>query len=381
MDPLTAPPVSPDIFEILDVEDREDSYSRLLVHLLRNSAGLRQKLLQHAFGANAPTPERASVALRRGFNDKRIVDIFLRDLTEPPTWALFIESKLFSAEHGKQTVDYLASTRALVGPTGKGAGIFLTIAGNKAAAPEVLPLTHRKLAGWITEQLVDIRDMPTLHLAAEAYARRAQAPVPDRADDNARVHDVLHTQRWGLVPHLAHVAALGAALRHGLSGDWKHDAIWIQGKGHANPGLQFWLPQWCGSEIVEPNWTPNNIYVHLEVELTDAPPWRLKVHFETEPYYTQSELHQLNGHAGFDAMRDVFRATLHAQASQFPQWKTTSYKLQSAALDAALGLDATVAQLRACFEPAMAAIAPCITHALAQARAVMEVPSLSAAKP
>lgn len=223
--------------------------------------------------------------------------------------------------------------------------------------------------------------MPPLHLAAAAYVRRAQAPVPEPPVDTTHIHDVLHSERWGLVPHLAHVAALGAALRRGLPGDWRHDAIWIQGKGHANPGLQFWLPEWCGTAIVEPNWTADNIYVHLEVELTDAPPWRLKVHFETEPYYTQSELHQLNDHARFDAMRDVFRATLHAQAACFPQWRTTSFKLQAAALVARLGPDATVAQLRACFVPAMAAIAPCITLALAQARTAMAVPASPAPTP
>ncbi len=368
---MPLPSASADIFQILDVEDREDTYSRLLVHLLQGSAGLRQRLLAYAFGADAPTAESVTVKLRHHFLDNRVVDIFMRDPADKPQWALFIESKLFSAEHGNQTVDYLASTRALVGPTGKAAGIFLTIPGDRAIETTVASLTHRELTEWISAHLTDIRDDQALCVAAEAYARRAQVPLPERAQDDARVLDLLRAPRWGLVPHLAVVSALGAALCYGLSGDWKHDAIWIQGKGHANPGLQFWQPGWFGSQIVEPHWTPENIYIHLEVELTESPPWRLKVHFETEPYYTQRELHELTGHEGFTRMRDVFRATLHAQADRFPQWKLTHYRLQSAVLDASLGPDATVAQLRGCFAPAMVAIAPCLTHALSQARAAM----------
>ena len=365
-------PASPDIFEILDIEEREDTYSRLLVHLLRRSPGLRQDLLTHAFGTEAPQADPATVELRHRFTDGRVVDIFLAGPEGPNRWALFIESKLFSAEHGCQTADYLKESRALVGPTGRAEGIFLTIAGDRACATEVVSLTHRALTTWISAHLDDFRNQPALCIAAEAYIRRAQIPLPERATDQALVRDILSAPGWGLVPRLAEVSALGAALHHDLPGSWKHDAILIQGKGHANPGLQFWQPAWCGSEI-DARWTPHNIFVHLEIELTESPPWRLKVHFETEPYYTQSELQELEGHAGFATMRDVFRATLHAQAAQFPQWRLTHYKLQSAILAAPVGPDATVAQLRACFAPAMVAIAPCITHALTQARAAMNL--------
>jgi hypothetical protein len=368
---MTVIPDSPDIFEILDIEEREDTYSRLLVHLLRRSPGLHQRLLAHAFGADAPSAEPATVELRHKFSDGRVVDILLAGPEGPRRWALFIESKLFSGEHGCQTADYLKESRALVGATGRAEGIFLTIAGDRACEAAVVSLTHRDLTGWISEHMDDFRDHPALCIAAEAYARRARVSLPERAPDEALVRDILCARRWGLVPHLANVSALGATLRHELAGEWKHDAIWIQGPGHANPGLQFWLPDWCGSQIIEPNWTADNIYVHLEVELTESPPWRLKVHFETEPYYTQREVGQLAGHAGFATMRDAFRDALHAQHSRFPQWKLTWHKLQSAILAAPVGPDATVAQLRASFAPAMAEIAPCITHALTHARATM----------
>lgn len=368
---MTTPSTSPDIFEILDIEEREDTYSRLLVHILERSPGLRKRLLQHAFGDHAPSADPATVTLRHHLGDAGVVDILMLGPKDAPRpWALFIESKLFSGEHSNQTEKYLAAVQAMVAPNNQASGIFLTIAGDSAQAPEVKPLTHRELTGWILEHMTDFREHPALCIAAEAYARRAQVPLPERAEGDTAVRSLLKPM-WGLVPHLAGVSALGAALRHGLSGEWMHTAIWIQGRGHANPGLQFWQPVWCGTEIVEPRWTPDNIFVHLEIELTESPPWRLKVHFETEPYYTQGELQGLQNHAGFAAMRDVFRATLHAQTAQIPQWKLTNYRLQSAIIDAPVGPDATVAQLHAHFAPAMSAIAPCITHALTQARAAM----------
>ncbi len=368
---MTTPPRIPDIFEILDIAEREDTYSGLLVHILRRSPELCQQLMAHAFKPAAPPTGPVDVKLRHRFPNERVVDILLRDPADPPRWAVFIESKLYSREHTNQTIEYLKATRALVTPDGRPAGIFLTITGETAKA-DVPSLTHRELAGWIERLLPSLKDDSALAIAAEAYTLRASAKLPDPASLDARVRDLRRKSVWGLVPHLASAWALGTTLRHGLSTEWLHDAVSIQSRGHSNPGLQFWLPTWRGTEVENDTWTPENIYVHLEVELTESPPWRLKVHFETEPYLTQRRLQEHEGHEGFARMRDAFRNALHAQKAKFPDWKPTHHKLQSAVIAAKLDPDATVAQLRDRFAPAMATIAPCITEALAQARATMK---------
>lgn len=180
---MTISSTSSDIFEILDIEEREDTYSRLLVHILQRSPGLRQRLLQHAFGDHAPSAEPAMVTLRHHLGDAGVVDVLMLGPKDAPRpWALFIESKLFSGEHSNQTKKYLAAIQAMAAPDGQASGIFLTIAGDSAQEPKVKPLTHRELTGWILAHMSDLRDHPALCIAAEAYARRAQVPLPERAD-------------------------------------------------------------------------------------------------------------------------------------------------------------------------------------------------------
>lgn len=362
---MTAPlPQSPDIFELLDIEAREDTYSRLLVHLLRHSNGLLRRLLAHAFPSDTPAADAVDITLRHGLGEAGVVDLLLRD--RAGRWVMFVESKLFSAEHGEQTCRYWKACEALVAPAGRVAGVFLTIAGDRSAHPRVAPLTHRELTGWIAEHRPEFHAHSALRIAADGYIQRAQAPLPVAAD--ATVVRTLLQPSWGLVPRLAGVAALGEALHHGLPGGWTSDAITIQGKGHANPGLQFWQPGWWGTWLTNNRWTSDNHDIHLEVELTAAQPWLLKLHFETSPYHTLAELRTLAGHADFAAMRDAFRAALKARAADLPRWKMSNYPLQIAKLKLDVGPDLTVAELRQRFAPALAEIAPHIHAALAAAK-------------
>lgn len=366
---MTTPANPVDIFELLDIETREDTYSRLIVHHLGHSIGLRQQLLTHAFGSSAPRAVQGDeIFLRHKLPDEAgIVDIFLQSPAgTPDRWAMFIESKLFSAEHGEQVKRYWNATRGLVGPTGRCAGVFLTIAGDGSSCEHVVPLTHRQLTAWIREHLADLPDDPVLRIAADGYIARAQAPLPEALDD-ARVSRLLEPS-WGLVPRLAGVAAVGAALHRGLAGGWTHDAIWIQGRGHANPGLLFWQPGWWGTEVTGARWTPENYNVHLEIELTEHGPWKLKLHFEAEPYHTLAEIATLENHAAFTAMRDAFRAAIHARQAELPGWKMSNYPLQMAVFKVDLGPTSTVAVAREQLAPALAQIAPHIHAALSNAR-------------
>lgn len=361
---------SPDIFELLDIETREDTYSLLLVHLLRHSVGLRRRVLEHAFGPNPPADIAEIVPRHTLPGDAGIVDIFLRHPEGPAgRWAMFIESKLFTGEHGGQTTRYWNACRTLVGATGCPAGIFLTIDGAVPSCPQVVRLTHRELTTWIAEYLSDIPERSAMRFAAEGYIARAQAPLPEATDQTR--YSALLEQSWGLVPRLAGVSALGAAMYSGIPGEWSHNAIWIQGRGHANPGLQFWQPGWWGAELTGDQWTPENINVHLEMELNDRATWRLKLHFETEPYLTLGEIDELDNSASFARMRDVFRTALHAHAVDLPGWRMSTYPLQIAAFPVHVP-DPTVARLRERLAPAMAMIAPYISEALGIARKAVQ---------
>lgn len=355
-------PTDPDIFCILDIEDREDSYSSLLVHLLHASARLRARVLAHAFPADPPSPEHATVELRKKLTDHDIVDVLLGSDHPDSRWRLFIESKLFSGEHGEQTRRYLEACRQQAAPNGRAAGIFLTLHGKGGSSAETQPLTHRELTRWIEEYLPDFAARPILQLAARAYIARAQVPLPE-APDTKPVFDLLE-QPAGLVPHLAGTDALGTAIKRGLPDPWQHAAIWIQGHGHANPGLQFWRPSWRGTELTGTCWTPDNVFAHLEIELTEWPPWRLKLHFETEPYLTQAEINSLDGHAEFVKMREAFRTAVHTGLGASTTWRRSNYALQTAAFKFTPKLGLTVDDLRTTLVPAIVEIAPVVEAAL-----------------
>lgn len=367
----------PDIFELLDIEDREDTYSSLLVHLLRASADLRARIFKYAFGADTPSAEHVTVELRKGLGEHGIVDILVAPKDPTQRWLLFIETKVFSGEHREQTRRYLAACRERVGPDGRAAGVFLTLGNKPPTEPEVRSLTHRELTAWIEDCLAALQGRPALHLAAMAYIARAQVPLPE-ATDTRPIAKLFFERTSGLVPHLAGTSALGAAIKPASTSPWQHTAIWIQGRGHANPGLQFWREGWRGAPIKGRQWTRDNVFIHLEIELTEGPPWRLKLHFETEPYYTQAELATLDGYKDFIRMRDAFRAVVHANLIGSSKWKISNYPLQSAVFKFTPKAGETVEGLRKTLLPAFTQILPVVETALA---AVRPTPALASPEP
>ena len=358
-----------DIFKVLDIETREDSYSSLLVHLLEHSPNLRSHLQDLAFGPAARPDGTPKIHLRRKIGKHDIADITLQGpATANPPWIMFVEMKIYSTEHGDQTQRYWDACSTLVGTGGRVGGIFLTIEGTTPVCPHAKPLKHHDLAVWLDEHKSDFQDHPVLSLAADAYARRARAPKPSVVDTTALM--TLRKPPWGLISPRASVVVLGEVVLNGLTEPkaWEFSPVWIQGKGHANPGLVFWRSGWRGTPMIDKRWTAENYNIHLELELAPEPPWSLKLHFETEPYLPQKRLKSVTGHGLYELMRKEFRRTLHAAIADVPGWKGTGHELQIAAFKIDLGPEATVAHLRDRLAPAMSAVAGRVGEALASAR-------------
>lgn len=358
-----------DIFELLDVETREDSYSSLLVQVLDHSHRLCARLLDLAFGPAGRPPGAPKILLRRKLGRYGVVDIaLLGPPNADPPWVAFVETKIYSTEHRDQTQRYWDHCSALVGPRGRVGGVFLTIDGAMPVCPQTKPLKHCELAVWVDEYKSDFQSHPALSLAAEAYVRRARAPEPVAADTTPLTS--LRKPPWGLISPLASIAVLGKALLKGTAepNAWTFNPVWIQGKGHANPGLVFWRLGWRGQPMTDKRWTTENYNVHLEFALTPEPPWSLKLHFETEPYLPQKRLRSVADHRRYELMRDDFRRTLHASIANIPGWKATGHELQVAAFKPNLGPEATVAHLRDRLGPAMSAVVAHIDETLASAR-------------
>ncbi len=328
-----------DLFNILDIPRREDSYSSLLCALLCHSPRLRQRVIAHGFPAPPPDLHDVEVHFRKKLSHGGgVVDLLVcgRDRSGR-AWELFIENKIDADESPRQTLKYLEDCRQRCEQ--RASGILLTIDGRTPQAPIAL-LSHRVLGGWVSECIDDVTD-PVLRVAADAYVRRARAAPPNVAP-HVIAGDLL-TAPFGLLPSNSGWDALGAEIAKTAANGWSHHAIWIQGPAHSSPGLQFHRPGWWGNPIQGSTYTSNNRNIHLEVELVPEGMWRLKLHFESEPYMTRKELtRDLDNFDEFESARERFRAKMHERANELPSWKMTNYFIQVAARDLNISSASTI---------------------------------------
>ena len=365
IEPMTAAPT--DLFELLDIPRREDSYSSLLRELLRHSPGLRDHVLAHGYPGGAPRLIEFDVELRTKLpRAAGIVDLLISGHdAENKRWELFIENKIDAGEAPDQTGAYLRACQSRVYK--RAAGILLTLDGRPADASErVVSLTHAELGSWVEQSLSMLTD-PVLRLAAEAYVRRA-CPPPPKARAEEIVGDLLDSpvglQRWD-----AGLRALGRTIVSAAGSGWEPNPVRIQSPGHGNPGLQFHREHWWGQPIQDATFTRDNHNVHAEIELVPEDTWRLKIHFETEPYMTGKQLARgLDNLPEFEAMRDAFRTAIHDNAAEVPRWKMTNYRLQVCVVDLEVSRESTVGEAVRSIAEGLTEIGELVDRALAVAK-------------
>lgn len=360
-----------DIFDLLAVPRREDSYSSVIVHALRASSAFRARLLEFGFPGRAPELQSVEVELRRGLGSG-IVDILVTGIDrDRHRWVLFIENKIDASESRGQTSEYLRAARKKASDSTHASGIFLTLAGTPASAEQVHPYTHRKLAGDLEATLDDYPTDSPLRIAVEAYIARARAPWPEATGD-ITVGDLLATSS-GLIPWYAGAEALGQAIAKRAGREWKSKVVWIQGRGHANPGLLFSLPGWSGPELQTWDWSAKHLDVHLEVELVDGDPGPIRVHFETSPYLTKREIERLSNREDFYDARRTFQQVLHDRARSLPGWQMTRRHLQAARCDPDLDACATVKEVVNAYAKQIVAIGNDVDTALKEVHKALRV--------
>lgn len=316
-----------DIFELLDVPRREDTYSAVLSAALRVSPSLRRQLLGTAW-ASPPALEPVDIRFRHGV-EGGIVDILLDGKDqEGQRWILFIENKIDAKESVRaskrgQTEDYLRAARALAGHPSRAAGIFLTLTGERAIAEGVTSISHRALAEAMNGAIRDFDASPELALAVSTYVRRATVSEPAVV---GMPYAALLEPVAGLRPQLSRAQAFGELVARQVPA-LTPTAISIQGVGHSNPGIQFRAAGWGGPRMDANRWARANVDLHFELELLSQPA-PLKLHLETSPYRTAKELASVANVSQFDDLSASFRKALHQGLPR--GWKGTNYRLQAA---------------------------------------------------
>lgn len=357
----------PDIFHLLGIPRRELSHTKMLTHAIDVSDRLRTRLIELAL-PGAPALEIDEVAHCRTLHQGGIVDIWIlgHDRTGA-TYAVFIEVKIDDTDSRSKTRDYLAAARAVVGAADRAGGIYLTLDGSRSIDPDVRVLRHRDLGQILAEVVDDFTAYPDLRLVLETYSRRACAPEPAPAG-HTLLRELLD-EPADLLPRQAGVRALAQAIAGAAGPGWTARALRIQGRGHGTDGIQFAREGWRGTPIVGQQWRPDNLDIHLEVEIVDGELGLLKVHFETCPYRTRDQIDELAGAEDFARARDAFRTALHARASSLPSWRMTRRPLQAATCEP--DADDTVGGVAAAYGAALADIVLHVEHALAVTRAAL----------
>jgi len=302
-----------DIFSILDVTRREDTYTSILVHALRAS----QPFLEAFIGKTGlRSGLHWRISMRKAVASGRVPDLTLSADDTQGAFRIFLENKIDASEGPNQTEHYLAAVTEEAGDEDRARGIFLTLNGTRGA-DGVFAWTHREIAELLHAHRSTVSDR-ALGVAIDCYIARALVPLPV-ASAQLTLEKLLIPIAHALHPGLAGYTALAHAISNPLTG-WQAEALTIQGRGHANPGLKFRRDGWRGPCLVGDEWRACNRDVHVEIEFEAHHPGELKLHFETSPYLPTRAIAKLVNSSEFEQARDRFRHEVHRRRADLPSW-------------------------------------------------------------
>jgi len=367
--------VAPDIFDILDVSLREDTYSRLIVEILKQSPGIKAAVFEELTG-HVPTGD-AHPTFRRGIGEKggkHHPDIVVKCPTAEGIWWLVIEAKVQSGEGWGQTSRYWQAVQQyrenddICGYT----LIFLTLTGEPPTDEHWQPMTHYRLAQLIAQHdgAGLLGTHPVISAPWRAYTARLEhyeafgppgegEPIlgwlcrPDEyfvtKSERARVLDSL------LVPQ-------------GYEG--------LSGMNVARGREQFltlaWLPYWVTGEWREGGDVrlEDCIQVHFEIDVPipfSGSFGTCHIHCEAHPYMRKREVERLGDEAeGFLRLMECLREEIHLRLPG-TSWRPSRYWLQKARFRFPMSHATTIGQLRDLLLPEFDAVHGRITEALVAA--------------
>lgn len=286
--------VDQDLFEVLQIGFREDSYTELIANVFENDEETALEFLRQSFPDAPPTAGPVSaetrVQARTASGGKIIPDLLVRCGDEAQTELYVIEAKIEAAEGDRQTKRYLEAQEALLGryPGSAARSIgFLTLDGRAPSCDGVKLLTYELLVDLLRPER--FADHPWMQVAVETlkdrlaeYYTAMHAIMDDDKDTNQygqqRLADFLEGAR-GLVTERDLFYWLTRRVGGGL--DLEMEAGIAQGVGTAYPLQTFYLPTWRRGPL--PESLGDSFYIHLEAQLKTGEVV-LMLHYETCPY-------------------------------------------------------------------------------------------------
>ncbi len=370
--------MQPDLFDILDVSQREDSYTRLIVEVLNSSPAILEHVFAQLTGKRVFSGGIAQ--FRKQFAGKRsndIPDVVIDAQSDSGLWRLLIESKIQSSEGEYQCARYTDECRLAVAG-GELAGftlVYLTLSGQSPNAPGWISVSHFELAQLIGKCDVErvLQSKPALSLAWSTFvARLTHYEGHCGVNENASILDwLLQTEDQYFVTRNERARMLGSTLVTAL-GDFAGFSRIMTKQGREQLLIQLWLPRWATGVWIENGDVPLEECVSVHFELDVPIPFNrsiatLHLHCEANPYLSQSEVKGLGNCAdGFLAFADCFRDSLHGSLDG-TGWQPTNSWLQKARWPCPFEKATTIASLRNSIRPQLENVAAKIDAAMMDA--------------
>ncbi len=377
-----------DLFDVLDISHREDSYSRLLVEILRQHEDIRTRIFSKLTGHTPISwdkdPRRA-VRFREGLaqgsagkHKQNIPDLCLVAETKAGMHWLLIENKIWSNEGPSQCQRYQAAAESSPG-TKEISGCYLTLQGEPPLSRVWPGRTHLDVHSTIDAMDTHnrISDDPVLGAAWLAFGKRLQHhhryPNPK---SNQCIADYLQRPAEYFVTRADRCARLAQAVR---PSGWESSGSHYQRMGREHNLLQVWRNEWLGTMLnidTDLAMVPidKHLSLHFEIKLPakgdhkSLSTIKCAVHFETSPYMTQRALEKHREfYKKFEQVTKDFQEFLHA-GIKGSEWVAHSYALEKASIDLTFDSPPTVDDLSRRLQQVMDTISDVMTDSLERAK-------------
>lgn len=363
-----------DLFDILDISLREDSYTSLIVHVLRRHDAVARGVFYRLTGKEV-IDDNLQICFRKSIPGGNHPDIRIEAETDSGKWWLVIESKIKASEGRWQCENYRTQCER-ERDEGKCTGftlVFLTLSGFLPEDADWKKLTHGELFE-IMDGLVPENQIVSDELVGVAWGayntRLLQYDNRPGPDPNQSLIEWLQASPIGFVTVEDRCRELSESL---APQDWKKWGGLYVARGRQQCLCIFSKPDWITDQYSQGGALEECFSVHFELDIPypypdGATEFTCHLHCEANPYMTRKQVEALGkAGAGFLNFADAFKRHLHPLLAG-TSWHPTNYWLQKAKLRCPLTAETSIGSLRDYLLAEFQSVEDSVTNAINTAR-------------
>lgn len=373
-----------DVFEILGINSREDSYTDLVKYAFDNSEEFKSNFCKFFAGYESSDfvlsvrNEHTYIVLSE--KKKEVPDMIL--YSKNSNEIILIENKIFSGEGYKQTFRYskpdftaIVKERLKLPNAVFNKFYFVTLDGKSASCDKFVPILWSNMIEACTENVV-FAD-PRLSILMNDLQSKSRHYADFKSPDiDTRYTDYFNTCTKWVDKHRA-FECFFTEITKKLQKDYSFN-IEFSSANNANGEqllIVFYNPVWIGAEINQENVAAlafeDETYRNIHIELNWTSTLKrlsLFVHYETNPYKTQKVLREIEDTYGKDAVeqfrehRERFENELYKHKPE--GWQKIGRELAIIKTDLPLNSDTTYQEIENWLAKGVRIAYDCITETL-----------------